>query len=942
MYGDPFEKTKNAIIIIDHQHGGNVQTTIDKVAEKYGVDNSKIVVTGHSIGATKALETLDSAGANGKPYAGGVILSRWAEIDPSNFKDTQLYLTAGSTEGGYNGGYTGQEKRIASEVNAAGGNAHYEDYDDGEHYKKDENGDLKPYTGHNDTLKALKDEKTWDMIAQMQNGEKIDFDAMKNGETDNQNKKDEQNQGQQQTGQTPGQTSSSGEYPSAELDSYEVDFATSSTHEVSEGETIELKYIPYGAEFKEEKKNTKKKKSKTDNTIKTETTKTVEEPPKEGTFKYMVEHNDPAALNYFSFNEKTGILYYATYSWSKTEVNGELESSTYTIKENKVRMSNIRKLGNIPFNFLFSLLQTTNNPEFIAAVADLIENTKIELRIQDQIRFSQTDSISRYAKKTYTKQNINKIENVGTNGDTSDMTYLGAEFPVGPKDEQIYTSCSNSAVVYLKEAHTWCMDFEQEATLNKSHDAPQVEKSEYSSDEIEGLGNYAFFWSNKDSVKAELQEEKEANKKKAEEEAKKAKENGETQTQTQTQNTEKPLTPHNVVEVHRTTSTIPEKSKTETIVANWEISESSEKAINEKRFLGLLKNEKGKYELGVQYDENGKFVPYLLPPDYTEKSYPAITITSAENGEEIDNLIELLSRNSNTQLHEQMLMYMWNIFKKETVYNIDTEALLKMLKTDTSKVKASSVKDYIRAWESASLYEYEYGSSAVHPDLLSEDGERYIVYDDGSPGKNNVPYGMPTLMNGNWHHKEEFAEYGIDVTKLYVGAEVDKEAAKGVFEDLVDRYRKDVENYADNHGFDLESYQIDALTDVHWGWGMSMIEGSFEAAYVAAGGTGDGELDGEILAQMFTPFSSEEAENDRKYADWHLFMEGEYIDRAGNVMEIRNGAGLIMDACEELTEILTEAGFKYPSGKDGKIDYSLLGPSNNIEGFYPWRRPFVY
>ena len=128
-------------------------STIQEVAGQYDVDMSEIVITGYSLGAQEGWKLLNE---NPGTFAGGVLMSGWTDIDPSNFTSTPVYATAGSTEGGYGGGYTGKMNELAESINSAGGNAHYEDYVDAETGND--------HTGHYDTPNLLNEDGTWDLM----------------------------------------------------------------------------------------------------------------------------------------------------------------------------------------------------------------------------------------------------------------------------------------------------------------------------------------------------------------------------------------------------------------------------------------------------------------------------------------------------------------------------------------------------------------------------------------------------------------------------------------------------------------------------------------------------------------------------------------------------------------------------------------------------------
>lgn len=99
------------------------------------------------------------------------------------------------------------------------------------------------------------------------------------------------------------------------------------------------------------------------------------------------------------------------------------------------------------------------------------------------------------------------------------------------------------------------------------------------------------------------------------------------------------------------------------------------KEINYKKFLGLWKNKEGKYIKGEEYDENGEEVAYALPEDENARYYIPAKI-SDENGQNINEVVELLALHENTQTHEQLMMYYWNVWMGEEVYDVDLDAIL--------------------------------------------------------------------------------------------------------------------------------------------------------------------------------------------------------------------------------------------------------------------------
>ena len=78
----------------------------------------------------------------------------------------------------------------------------------------------------------------------------------------------------------------------------------------------------------------------------------------------LITANDEKALNYYSIDE--GLLYYATYREVITTVNGEQTDRTYEITENPpISYETITNMCNMPFNYLFTLLQESKNPDWV-------------------------------------------------------------------------------------------------------------------------------------------------------------------------------------------------------------------------------------------------------------------------------------------------------------------------------------------------------------------------------------------------------------------------------------------------------------------------------------------------------------------------------------------------------------------------------------------------
>ena len=97
-------------------------------------------------------------------------------------------------------------------------------------------------------------------------------------------------------------------------------------------------------------------------------------------FKKLIEDNDLSALNYFSIDEAWRLCI----AKHKTITTNGVASSQ--VDEVKIPYQRMIEKYTIPFEFFMTLQQITLNPEYVSAVADLIQDDgEIELTIFDTI-----------------------------------------------------------------------------------------------------------------------------------------------------------------------------------------------------------------------------------------------------------------------------------------------------------------------------------------------------------------------------------------------------------------------------------------------------------------------------------------------------------------------------------------------------------------------------
>lgn len=387
------------------------------------------------------------------------------------------------------------------------------------------------------------------------------------------------------------------------------------------------------------------------------------EDPNEKTLKSLIAANDPEALDHFSFDENSGQIYYATYRRVVVTVDGveDPERSSYRIVENPpVSYTNLTAMCSMPYDFVFALLQTSKNPEYVMKVVDLLlDKSTLILMIQDQLNITEYTEVNRQVEKTEKTQLTGHEETYryGNTVQTNRYWSHGAtvatySFPAGDTETVVSTTYENTANIYIKKAETWCMDFEQEAILN-----PPVETEgeivEVTHDESEYAGlTYPDtpIESNRDSIPSPS--------------------SGATFT---------------IIEKFLSNEKLVHTSKVDSTSYTWTISALTPKRINYERFVGLWKNDKGEWYEGCLFDENNpnqKDVSYPVPED--ERKLDVVVDNIADHqGQTINDLTELLSLHQNTQTHEELMKYFWNKYYGEEIYEVDLDKLLNLFNTDT-------------------------------------------------------------------------------------------------------------------------------------------------------------------------------------------------------------------------------------------------------------------
>lgn len=336
-------------------------------------------------------------------------------------------------------------------------------------------------------------------------------------------------------------------------------------------------------------------------------------------------------LRCFTVDENWNII---IAKYSKTVVkdtNDSITSTIYSLSKETLSYKELVSKYTMPFEFMFVLLQTTMNPEYVAAVADLaIKQTKIEFTIMDSVVTS-----TAVKEHSYT-ENVNVILSSVAAGSTQATQISNTTSPVAHYEKETTITETNSITANITYVKTWI--YEKNESYNNHSETttygPTVTPFD-NQDNVSDSGDKIYYV-------------------------------GEDGT--------------SYYKRTKTSYTDIKDTYTETIQqVRWVKEPNQTKGeINPDLFLGLWKNEYGKYVEGALYskekDENGELetVRYTIP-DRGIAKYPAESII-----EYPDIFFYLLSKTERTQSHELLMRYVLYVYTGKN-YGLTEEDLEKLL-----------------------------------------------------------------------------------------------------------------------------------------------------------------------------------------------------------------------------------------------------------------------
>ena len=299
-------------------------------------------------------------------------------------------------------------------------------------------------------------------------------------------------------------------------------------------------------------------------------------------------------------------------------------------------------------------------------------------------------------------------------------------------------------------------------------------------------------------------------------------------------------------------------------------------------------------------------------------AYPATDIPN-ESGQNIDELIGLLSMHADTEMHEMLMKYYWNIYFGKDVYEVDLDEILDLfdtkLMTNISGMSGGNLlKQYIHYFENS-------GGAPTNAD-----GTMYIIETDGK-GHPTVGYGIDIENSG---FKQLFIDAGYPTE---VGGEVPVEFVDSLEDMEIENCMTTIRSAA--AGLDLKEYQIHALVSRAYNAGTGSLNSSlspgalgirngknFVQAYQAYWNEEKDNLyetdatTGNFSHQMYTTYMNKpdtsngqyvKGLEERRKSEWTLFQTG-YYDVLGKKYQ---EGGAIIDAADMIHKYMEQNHYTY-------------------------------
>lgn len=548
-------------------------------------------------------------------------------------------------------------------------------------------------------------------------------------------------------------------------------------------------------------------------------------------------------LNYFSIEDDKICI--ASIDSTIDENGNEVRTPVI----NKISYKNNILQYTVPVEFLLDLCLITQNSGFVLEFADkIINETEIVIEVLQERTVTNITKTTTYKEETETSTQTKKYDSEGnyisTSINTPDPTVTG---PHTVTETQSQTTIRSS--LKIRSVKNWIV--EEEHTYNKTTNPSQDEEGPIEiDDEEKGTHNY------KNETREDLSD------------------GG-----------------YNL----NSTSTIKRKIEQTQTIRTEMTSDSYQEGVSE----------------GVQ-DKVEEFIEMLKQP-YLQKNSGAkrSAIANLENGAEM--FFQMLANGERTQSLEELMRY---ILGKATgnSYGVDEFDFNIFASHDFTSIglSGSTLSNYIKSWEDGSLWNYETGKATTARNIVTQNGEDYcVVYEDGSGGHNNFAYGVATFLSnskrnethpkfgkGYYNWETECSQYGVNVRTLNTGDLIKKDDAFAIYALILQKFEDGVDSYLQSNGITLEKNERDALVAVKYQYGNL---GNFAEVYSQYGNT-------EELRNAFTvngahPFAQGD---NRKEANWRVFLEGKYIARDGT--EIKAG---ILGIADTIHKYMEANNYKY-------------------------------
>ena len=603
--------------------------------------------------------------------------------------------------------------------------------------------------------------------------------------------------------------------------------------------------------------------------------------------------------------EGTEIEYYAKVAtWKETtkivESNDPDQPSssitTYDMTSTKIKYQDLISGYTMPFDYLWAMMVVTEDKEFVFGLIDLVQNSKIEITVHDNLTETTNVKVNTYTENTKVIERDVVLSHTSQSQGYSERTYPNDSSPYESSSTMTVTNTvitkSNTLDISLTKADVWVVKYTKEYTYqipettetiseNVLEDIPYTEAPDHTN-------------ASDDMGYAEDCRDSEYNKKVE-------------QYSDLVSSVEQVYSDYYYSTTNRNEKITNTVKRNKYVASPAKIEEKTDPNAEEPNFSTILMG-----------DGCSKARIYLISSGGSRWLFEIL-----ESNESTAEMVDLT----------KYLLYKATGTKYDGIDSFDFSIFDPKNFKKAKKSSGSVGWEFTKTWENLALWNYINGNSSYSgvyvTECITEDKKYYIMHDDIGTGFQNRNFGFGVCFYvGNiltssgatepvhsFQNQSYFEAEGINIEdpmyQNYGESKIEVEIVDRISYKIWNEKRQSVLETVKEMGAELESYQIDCLTDMRYqGW---YITDTIQA-YMDYG------LDESKIRAASSGFKG-----NRGDARWKLFSTGQYTTSDGQTLDPDKYGNAAFTG-----DTVTAAGHTYPHYLQG--NYSEPYGTTTIAG----------